>query len=226
MQRILAAGLLAGFLAGLVLSAVHWVRIDPLIAAAEVYEEAAAHHAATAHAHDAQAWEPEGLARPALTFLANLVIAVGFGLLLSGAFALREAASGKRPDAREGLLWGLGGFAAFALAPAAGLPPVPPGMIGGDIIARQAWWLGTAIATAGGLALLVFPRRHLWRGLGAVLILAPHLLGVPVPPPGTDAVPAAIATQFVAASLVAAALFWLTLGGVGGWLYARFARGP
>jgi len=222
-QRIFAAGLLAGFLAGLVLSAMHWVRIDPLIAAAETYEDAAAQHGATAHA---QAWEPEGFERSALTFLANLVIAIGFGLLLSGAFALREAVSGKSPDAREGLLWGIGGFAAFALAPAAGLPPVPPGMLGADIFARQAWWLGTAIATAGGLALLVFPRRAAWRVLGAALILAPHLVAAPAPPPGTDAVPAALATQFVAASLVAAALFWLTLGGVGGWLYARFERSP
>jgi cobalt transporter subunit CbtA len=224
-QRVFAAGILAGFLAGLVLTAMHWVRIDPLIAAAETYEEAAAPPpGTTGHVHE-HAWEPEGLVRPALTFLANLVIAVGFGLLLSGAFALREAVSGRRTDAREGLLWGIGGFAAFALAPAAGLPPVPPGMLGADIFARQAWWLGTAIATAAGLALLVFPRKFAWRALGAALIAAPHVLGAPPPPPGTDAVPAALATQFVAVSLVAAALFWITLGGVGGWLYARFERG-
>ena len=222
LHRIFVAGIIAGFLAGLVLTAIHWVRIDPLIAAAETYEAAAAPHDAAMHEH---AWEPEGWQRGALTFLANLVIAVGFGLLLAGLFGVREAISGKRPDAREGLLWGLAGFAAFALAPAAGLPPVPPGMIGADILARQAWWLATAIATAGGLALVVFPRGLPWRAAGAALILLPHLIGAPASPPGTDAVPAALATQFVAASLVAAALFWLTLGGIGGWLYARFERG-
>ena len=221
LHRIFAAGIVAGVLAGLVLSAMHWLRLDPLIAAAETYETAAALHDPATHVHE---WEPEGWQRGALTLLANLVIAVGFGLLLAGLFGVREAISGERPDAGQGLLWGLGGFAAFALAPAAGLPPVPPGMPGADILARQAWWLATAIATAGGLALLVFPCGLAWRGAGAALIVAPHIVGAPAPPPGSDAVPAALAAQFVAASLVAAALFWLTLGGVGGWLYARFAR--
>ncbi|HZT50701.1 MAG TPA: CbtA family protein [Stellaceae bacterium] len=217
-RRIFATGLIAGLLAGLVLSALHWARIDPLIARAEVYESAAVEPAHSAHA---QAWEPEGWQRPALTFLANLVIATGFGLMLSGAFAVRQTASGKAPDAREGLLWGIGGFAAFALAPAVGLPPVPPGMAGAAILARQGWWLATAIATASGLLLLVFPRGWAWRVAGAGLILAPHVVGAPEPPPGGDAVPAAIAAQFTTLSLAAAALFWLTLGGIGGWLYAR-----
>jgi cobalt transporter subunit CbtA len=224
LYRIFAAGIIAGFLAGLVLTAIHWARIDPLIAAAETYETASEHATqgdAATHQHD---WEPEGWERSALTFLANLVIAVGFGLALSGAFALRQSVSGKSPDGREGLLWGLGGFAAFALAPAVGLPPVPPGMIGADILARQAWWLATAVATAGGIALLVFPRGWPWRAAGAVLILLPHLFGPPVAPSETDVVPAAIAAQFVTLSLAAAAVFWLTLGGVGGWLYARFGR--
>jgi cobalt transporter subunit CbtA len=228
LSRIFVAGLIAGLAAGLVLSVLHLARLSPLIAAAEVYENAAA-----AHAHDhgqapeaaaAPAWEPEGGARVAFTFLADLVIAVGFGLMLSGAFALCQAVSGHGPDWREGLLWGLAGFAAFALAPAAGLPPVPPGMEGAPILARQAWWLATALATAGGLALLCFPRRLIWRAAGVALILLPHLVGPPAAPGGVDAVPAALVAQFVASSLAAAALFWLTLGGVGGWVYSALAR--
>jgi len=107
----------------------------------------------------------------------------------------------------------------------AGLPPVPPGIAEADIVARQAWWLATALATAGGLALVAFPRRAWWRVAGGALILVPHLVGAPAAPGGTDAVPPNIVAEFVAVSLAGAALFWLTLGGVGGWLYAAFARG-
>jgi cobalt transporter subunit CbtA len=224
LRRVFSAGLIAGCLAGFVMFAVHVVRIDPLIAAAEVYEDAAA---AQHPDHDmaAHAWEPEGWSRPAFTFLANLVIGAGFGLLLSGAFALRQAASGQGPDAREGVLWGIAGFAAFALAPAAGLPPIPPGMVVADILARQEWWLATALATAAGLALIAFARRPWGWIVAAALIVMPHLVGAPARPEGADVVPPDLVANFVAASLVGAALFWLTLGGVGGWLYAAFARG-
>jgi len=228
LKRVFAAGLVAGFAAGLVMTMMHVLRIDPLIAKAEVYEEAAVqtHAAAIPHDHATASaeWEPQGWQRPAFTVLANLIIGAGFGLMLCGAFALRQARSGKGTDWREGLLWGIAGFAAFALAPAAGLPPVPPGMPGAGILARQAWWLSTAVATAGGLAFLVFAPRALWRIVGAVLIILPHLVGAPLAPPGIDAVPAGLAAEFVAASLAGAALFWLTLGGVGGWLYG--ALGP
>jgi cobalt transporter subunit CbtA len=218
-RRVIGAGLIAGLAAGLVLTVVHVVRLDPLIAAAETYETA------EPHAHgQAAVWEPTGLERPVFTVLANLVIGAGFGLILSGAFALRQASSGRGPDAREGLLWGMAGFAAFALAPAAGLPPVPPGMAEAGIYARQAWWLATAGATAAGLALAVFPRSVPWRIAGALLILAPHVVGAPVPPAGADAVPAKLAAAFTALSLVAAALFWATLGLLGGFLYQAFGE--
>src|SRR5262249_36763171 len=149
-----------GFVAGLVLAAVQHVKITPLITAAEIYEdEAAAREHAEAHQHDgaaaeshehehAAAWEPRaGFERIAFTFLADLVVAIGFGLVLSGSLAMRHAIAGRVPDGGEGLLWGFAGFAAFALAPALGLPPQPPGMVSAAIYSRQAWWIGTAIAT-------------------------------------------------------------------------------
>ena len=57
---------------------------------------------------------------------------------------------------RQGLLWGLAGFAVFTLAPSLGLPPELPGHAGGR--ARPAPGLVAAhrAATAGGLALLAF----------------------------------------------------------------------
>ena len=63
--------------------------------------------------------------------------------------------TGCRSRARNGLLWGLAGFLAVNLAPAAGLSPELPGMPAGDLLARQVWWVGTIIAT--GIAHLSHP---------------------------------------------------------------------
>jgi cobalt transporter subunit CbtA len=231
--RVFVVGLIAGLIGGVALTAVQSFKIVPLIAVAEVYEEAAAAHqhegaghadGSAAHEHEA-AWEPApGFQRIALTFLANLIIAVGFGLVLSGGFALRQAVGGHVTDAREGLLWGFAGFAAFALAPSLGLPPEPPGMISADIVARQVWWLGTAFATCGGLALIAFSRSPLRWLAGAVLLVLPHLVGTPLRPEGHDAIPASIAAQFVAASLVTSVVFWSVLGVSAGWLYDTLSR--
>jgi cobalt transporter subunit CbtA len=150
-----------------------------------------------------------------------VLVGVGFGLLLSGAFALRQGLGGGRIDARSGVLWGLGGFAAFALAPAFGLPPELPGSLAGDLAARQAWWLATAAATAAGLALIAFAPRPAWKLAGAAALALPHVVGAPAPAHLGGAAPPELAASFAAASLVAAALFWIVLGGVGGWLYAR-----
>lgn len=235
-SRILIVGLVAGFIAGLVLAAVQHVKITPLITAAEVYEDEAAAHAHThdgaaaaggaaeAHEHET-AWEPRaGAERTAFTFLADLIVAVGFGLVLSGSLAVRHAVAGHVPDGSEGLLWGFAGFAAFSLAPALGLPPQPPGMVAAAIYSRQAWWIGTAIATCAGLGLMVFCRHWALRAAGLVLLILPHLIGAPVRPPGDDAVTADIAARFVAASLVTSAVFWSVLGAVSGWLYAALEK--
>lgn len=232
LSRILVVGLVAGLVAGAVLAVVQQFKVAPLIAAAEVYEDAAAHDApAAGHDHmpgmaaAAPEWEPAaGLERLGFTLLADLVVAVGFAFVLSGGFAVRQTLSGQVPGASEGFVWGLAGFAAFALAPALGLPPEPPGMISADIYARQEWWLGTACATVAGIAAIAFGRSWMWRIAGIVLLLAPHVIGAPLRPEGTDAVPASIAAQFVAASLVTTALFWIVLGSFSGWLYARLDR--
>ncbi len=222
-SRILIVGLLAGFIGGMALAAVQQLKVAPLIAAAETYETAAEpHDMAMGQEHE---WEPSaGLQRMALTFLADLIVAIGFGLVLSGSFAVREGVSGRVPDAREGLLWGLAGYAAFSLAPALGLPPQPPGMVSAEIYARQAWWLGTALATCGGLGIIAFSRVWLLRLAGVVLLVLPHLVGAPSRPAGSDAVTADLAAQFVAASLVTSAVFWCVLGSSAGWLYDRIGR--
>src|SRR5438067_1014974 len=98
------------------------------------------------------------------------------------------------------------------------------GLIAGTaaaLVAGQEWWLMTAAATALGLGLLVFvPQRVVWV-VGAAILVLPHLVGAPVGPHGASALPAELAAEFATASLATAALFWLLLGGISGWLYRR-----
>jgi cobalt transporter subunit CbtA len=223
-RRVFFAAVLAGLAAGCIVTALQAAKLTPLIAAAEVYEKAetAAHDPA---AHAASAWEPSpGVERTAFTLAANMIIGVGFGLLLSAAFALHQLFAGAETDARSGLLWGLAGFACFSLAPSLGLPPELPGTAEADLFARQSWWIGTALATAAGIGLMAFVHPPLWRVAGLGLIALPHLLGAPPAPGDGSPVPASLAAEFAAASVAIAALFWIVLGSVGGWLYARLGR--
>jgi cobalt transporter subunit CbtA len=219
LRRTLLAGLIAGLVAGAFATALQSLRVTPLILAAEVYESAA-----PAHEHDAgdTAWEPsDGLERTAFTLLANVVIGCGFGLLLAGGFAWREAVSGQSVSARTGLMWGLAGFATFSLAPSLGLPPAPPGSVEADLAARQTWWLLTVIATVVGLGLAVYARSWALRAVSLPIVALPHIWGAPLAAGGTASVPAELATQFALASILTAAAFWALLGTVDGWLYHR-----
>ncbi len=115
------------------------------------------------------------------------------------------------------------GALACAAAPALGLPPEPPGVDAGPLAARQAWWLGTAIATALGLWLLAFAGRRELRLLGIVVLAVPHLVGAPHVELSGGPTPPALIEEFIAASLVTSAVFWLVLGGVSGLVYRRLA---
>lgn len=222
-RRIMLTALVAGGLAGLFASALQGVKVVPLILAAEVYEQAPAHDhgagaAADSHHQDAPAADVQ---RVAMTVVANLLLGIGFASLLAGAVAL----SGREIGPGEGVLWGLGGFAAFTLAPSLGLPPELPGMAAADLFARQAWWLATALGTAGGLALLAFPKAVWARLLGLVLIVAPHAVGAPHVEGGGSGVPAELMARYATASIVTAGLFWVALGGLSGLVYRRLGRG-
>lgn len=225
--RIARTAGFGGLLAALLLTLLQSLWVSPLILKAETYENAAlavhAHtHAemASAHEHAAQAWEPEdGWQRVLSTTGGNLVVAVGFALILAALYSLRE------PNRlATGALWGLAGFAVFCLAPTLGLPPELPGTAAADLAERQSWWIGTAAATAAGLALLVFGRSWLLKGLGAVLLVLPHLIGAPQPEVHESLAPQALQAQFQIASWLTNAVFWVALGLLSTWLYRRAAR--
>jgi cobalt transporter subunit CbtA len=233
-KRIARTAGFAGLLAALWLTLLQSLWVAPLILEAETYEQAPAtqvqahtDHSVAGHSHDAQAWEPKnGWQRLLSTTGGNLVVAVGFALMLAGLFTLR-APGLRAPGLRapgplsEGLLWGLAGFAVFSLAPALGLPPELPGTAAAELSLRQTWWIGTAASTAAGLALLVFVDNRLMKLLGLAILVVPHVLGAPQPVVHESLAPSGLQTQFQIASLLTNALFWLGLGWVSAWLFRR-----
>jgi len=117
---------------------------------------------------------------------------------------------------RNGLLWGLAGYAIFFVAPSLGLPPEVPGTETANLNDRQLWWLMTVFDTAAGLWLLVFSKTNLNKLFGAVLLISPHIIGAPQPGAPGSAAPAELANTFIAATAFANAIFWLALGGLMG----------
>lgn len=241
--RILLTALLAGLLSGAVATVLHNLGTVPIILQAETYEQAAeapAHHATTApsqdhasaplsqeaHAHDDEGWSPaDGAERVAYTLLADLLTGIGFALLLVSGFALRAPPGGDRSIGwRQGLFWGLAGFAVFTLAPGLGLPPELPGTEAAPLAERQLWWLATAALTATALALIAFTRKPGWAALAILLLLLPHLVGAPQPVEHAALAPPDLARRFLVTATATSLLFWAVLGTTAGWLYGRPAR--
>jgi cobalt transporter subunit CbtA len=229
-QRIFFAAVLAGLVAGVAMAAVQQWKVAPLILEAEVLENAASEAAvveehtheagAAAHVHDARAWAPQdGAERIFYTVLADVLVSMGFALVLAAVSVI----AGLEITARNGVIWGFAGFAAFQLAPAFGLPPELPGMAAADLGLRQVWWWGTALAT--GAAFLTAAKLQNWTGVGIAvgLVVLPHIIGAPTAPDESTAVPAHLATEFAARTLFTGAVFWLIVGPLLGWLNARFA---
>lgn len=229
--RSVFAALLAGLLAGLFVAVVHEIRLSPLIAAAEVYEnqtpaaEAGHSHAAgtpAEHEHDTD-WKPaDGLQRIAATSISWMLTGAGFGLLLAAVSLI----SATPITPRNAFIWGICGFLAVSIAPAAGIAPELPGMPAADLTARQIWWTATVLAT--GLAMLLVVKNRSWPTVVAALVLiaAPHVIGAPHPTTEESSVPATLAANFVGASLAVSALFWIVLGFALSKLLPNFNREP
>ncbi|VEF10755.1 cobalt transporter subunit CbtA [Pseudomonas fluorescens] len=227
-KRIAQTAGFSGLLAALLLTLLQSFWVSPLILQAETYEQAepvaAVHeHAAgtAAHTHDGDAWEPEnGWQRVVSTTGGNLVVAVGFALMLAGLYTLRAPTR-----TAQGLLWGLAGYATFVLAPTFGLPPELPGTAAADLASRQMWWIGTAASTAVGLSLIAFGRHWLMKILGVAILAVPHIIGAPQPQVHSMLAPEALETQFKIASQLTNVVFWLALGLISAWLFRRKSAG-
>ncbi len=217
-RSLMIAALLAGATAGLLLTGIQLWRVTPIILAAEKFETAAAHSHEQPHEHDNATWRPtNGAERMFFSLLANVLAGIGFALLLAAGMVF-SGHSGWR----KGLWWGLAGYAVFFIAPTLGLHPEVPGTAAAALAERQLWWISTVAASATGLALLVFGRSLLLRGMAVLLLIMPHLFGAPLPEHASSLVPQQLSDDFILTTTIVNAIFWLALGLLCGRFLQRF----
>lgn len=242
-RNIVFAALLVGLISGLTVSVLQKFTTTPIILSAEEYEiiddeasasanshlEALSHTKESTtekdHDHNKEAWAPQdGFERSFFTTLANVLTGIGFSLVLLSIMAFKGNA-----NAKNGLLWGLAGFAVFFIAPGLGLHPEIPGMQAAALKGRQGWWLMTVMLTGGGLALLVFGDK-LSRFGGLILIAVPHVLGAPHPEvhgflhpdPRAVEILNSLAVKFMWATAFTVGVFWISMGALSGYVSDRF----
>ena len=228
-KNLIFSAVIAGIVAGLLLSALQQLQVVPIILEAETYEVAGepvalaadGHSHSHSHSHDIEeeGWAPaDGAERTGYTVLANVLGGIGFALHLTAAIQLKQ-----RSGLRNGILWGLGGYAAFFVAPSLGLLPEIPGTVSADLADRQLWWGATVLATIIGLSLVIFAKSQLLRGVGLILLVVPHIVGAPLPAEHSSLAPEALTHSFFWATAIANGLFWAALGGVAGFMMQRLS---
>ncbi len=235
LKRLVFSSVVSGIAVGLLITVLQSFTVIPMILNAETFEtsqpapvaavESQGHthghdqHEQGGHHHDGNEWSPEdGFERTFYTALTNILAAIGFALLLATCFMFR-----KNIDWRKGIVWGLGGFVAFQLAPSLGLPPELPGTEAAAVEARQIWWIATAIVTAMGLLLLALTKGVLFKVSGLLLIVIPQLVGAPQPLEHSALAPESLITQFIITTTILGAVFWVMLGAATAYTHNRFS---
>ena len=132
-----------------------------------------------------------------------------------------SAMRGMTVDAKTGAIWGIMAFFAVQLAPAAGLPPELPGTVAADVTDRYIWWAATIFSAAIALAFLAFRPGPTSIAIAVVLLVAPHVFGAPHLDNYFGVAPPELAAHFVTRSLAVAAVAWVALGSISGWLWDR-----
>jgi len=241
-RNIMITALVSAVISGLVLGTLQSFSTVPIIYGAEAYEVAelapqshALDEHSHSHSHNAEApeWSPiEGVERVSYTFIADILIAFGHSLLLISFMALLFLKFGKpKMSLKSGLLVGFGGYLAFFVATSLGLPPEVPGTISANLHDRQIWWLLTIVASIAGLTTLYLASGAL-KILGLALIVAPHLIGAPIPEvhgflnqdPTAIGALEKLEQQFLMATAWVNLVYWLVLGAVSGGLGNRLLK--
>ena len=238
-RRIFAAAILAGFLSGIIISVIQEFTTTPIILHAEQFEAKAGdvnkkqstyRNSMLILAHgkhgdwaknvstilsQGKRWE-----RIFFTTITNIIMGIGFGFLLVACFSISKG----KINGRTGVIWGAAGFSVISLAPSLGLPPELPGAPAVELASRQGWWFFCVAATATGISVLVFLKGVVWVIAGLSLIALPQIVGGPKPEIFGGNLPAELASHFVAASLVTAAIFWSVLGWLSGTFWQMFEK--
>ena len=212
--RTIYSAVVAGILAGVALFALQSWTTLPLIHQAERYEKTDA--ASYPESRDIDVLET-GYVRAVSTAVGDMLVAVGFGMLLAAIYAL----SG-RDGLTAGLISGLAGFAMFYLGPAIVVPPSIPALKLAPLYLRQSAWLFAALCTGLGLAVLAIAPRGL-RLAGIPLLVLPSVLFRYMFPLSRGAASShalsAMERLFIVRALGDGLIFWLVLGAISGWAF-------
>jgi len=237
-RQIVFYALFVGVLSGTLLTAVQTWQVVPIIKGAEAYESASADVQTDGHTHshasEDEEWAPEeGAERVVFTFLSNTLTAIGFSLLMIGAIAAASKykdGNKEKYNWKHGLLWGASGYLVFWLIPALGLPPEIPLAEAAPLQERQLWWLLAVVCAAFAFLGLAFGKSP-WRWIAPLVIFLPYLVGAPHPDSAMFAGQTAeaasaleiLAKQFIGATAVANAIFWIALGSLSVWAMQRIS---
>ena len=129
------------------------------------------HEDGSTHVHEA--WEPaDGIQRSGLTLVVNILIGIAYGTLLATALTLY----GHGITIQQGAIWGIAGYLCFNFLRTR---TAARGSCAAafDLFPRQVWWLATAFVSALGLALLAFGNLQIWKPVGLILLITPHVFG-------------------------------------------------
>lgn len=233
-KTLFSSALFAGIAAGLIAVLLQFWLVTPLLLEGEEYEtgnkshfdgvltmqEETHDHSAHEHAaDDGEDDEPENMfVRHSKSFVVSLITFTGYGLILVAGFAL-AGTFGHSVTLQKGMIWGLLAFVALQLAPAAGLTPELPGTPAADVVARQYWWFGTAIASVIGIALIAFGKGLPFIPAGAFLLALPHVIGAPELPYYAGVAPPELSALFATRTLFVAMIAWVALGAVAGYFW-------
>ena len=242
-RSIVFAAIIVGIISGTVYGVFQQLAVNPIIYAAETYElsepdtakqENANSGSPDGHTPSPDAWAPQdGIERILSTLGANILVAMGFSLILLSAMAIHNLKSSK-PKVKwtSGILWGVGLMLCFFVSPALlGLHPEVPGTVAENLHNRQIWWISCAVATALGLILIYYGSAAL-KLAGGALVAFPHIIGAPVMDNHTytNSDPAAVAalneltSQFLIMTSVGMLIFFVVLGALSGVASGRFVR--
>ncbi|MBS0525997.1 MAG: CbtA family protein [Proteobacteria bacterium] len=224
-RSLLIRGMLAGFLAGLLVFGVARILGEPPVDRAIAFEERLMKAAHPGHEHQD---EPELVSRDTQRgiglFTGVVVYATAFGGLFALVFAFAYGRIGKLSPRATSALLAAATFVALVVVPDIKYPPNPPAVGAPDTIGdRTALFVGMIvvsiaammIALAAGRRLL--PQLGLWNaslaggGVFLLLVIAAQLL-LPAVDEVPEQFPAAVLWQFRIASIGIEAVLWATIG--------------
>jgi len=244
-RQLIFSAVFIGIFSGLLLSISQVFGVTPILIEAELFEEsmpivveavAHQHHHDNAVTeidkhihHTGEAWAPEeGFERTAYTFIANILVGIGFASILLVFLSHFNEKFSLDLNFKQGLFWGLACYLIFFVIPSLGLPPEIPGSKADLLENRQSWWLLSVVCSAVGLLVLVFASAK-FKVMGAVSLIIPFIVGAPHldGPTFSHADPQAVIAlndlhqQFIVATSLSNFIFWVVLGISATWILKK-----